>query len=326
MPTELELTFSVSDYHRTRPMLTGAARFDGIKPNYHAAAPGEACLIPVYEQFDVAEMSLSWYAMARDRGEPVRALPIFPLRMFVHPYIYVRADSGIAAPRDLAGRRVGMDRYRLTVGMWMRGILQDDYGIAPEDMQWVAGEPEGAGFAPPPGLKLTCANKDSEQLLLDGEVDALIAPNIPASFRAGDARIKRLFPRIRETVQDYFDKTRIFPITHTVVVRAELLKREPWIVKSLVDGFEAANAICDKEYNYAKRLSFPTAPLILEEEESRFGANPWQHGIDANKSNLETFMRYAAAQGYTSRPLSLGESFWDESRPAAARPALVAAE
>jgi 4,5-dihydroxyphthalate decarboxylase len=323
MKSDLKLTFSVSDYHRTRPLLTGQVALDGIEPNFHAAAPGEACLVPVYEQFDVAEMSLSWYAMARDRGEPVYALPIFPLRMFIHPYISVRADSGIAEPRDLIGKRVGMDRYRLTVGLWARGILQEHYGVSPEDVHWFTGEPEGAGFEPPPGLKLTMANKDSEQMLLNGDVDALISPNVPASFGAGDTRIRRLFPRIRETIQDYFDKTGIFPITHTVVVREELLMKEPWIIKSLVDGFEAANRICDTEYNYPKRLSFPTAALILEEEEARFGKNPWQHGLEANKHNLETFMGYAAAQNYTARRLSLGESFWAEN---AARPNLVAAE
>jgi 4,5-dihydroxyphthalate decarboxylase len=275
-------------------------------------------------------MSLSWYVMARFRGEPVYALPIFPLRMFVHPYIYCRADSGIAEPRDLIGRRVGMDRYRLTVGLWARGILHEHYGISPEQIHWFAGEPEGAGFEPPAALKLTLANKDSEQLLLDGEVDALISPNVPESFRAGDKRIRRLFPRTREAVQDYFDRTSIFPITHTVVVREDLLRKEPWIVESLVNGFEAANRVCDKEYNYPKRLSFPTAALVLEEEEQRFGKNPWQHGLDVNRHGLETFMAYAAAQGYTGRRLSLGESFWaQKTSPATSRAAdspLVAAE
>jgi len=327
MKADLKLTFSVSDYHRTRPLLTGKVTLEGIKPNFHAAAPGEACLVPVYEQFDVAEMSLSWYAMARARGEPVYALPIFPLRMFIHPYISVRADSGIAEPRDLIGKRVAMDRYRLTVGLWARGILQEYHGVSPEDLDWFAGEPEGAGFEPPPGLKLTMANKDSEQMLLDGAVDALISANVPASFRAGDTRIRRLFPQIRETIQDYFDKTGIFPITHTVVVREALLIKEPWIVKSLVDGFEAANRVCETEYNYPKRLSFPTAALVLEEEEARFGKHPWQHGLEANRNNLETFMGYAAAQGYTARRLSVEECFWTEStRAAAAKEApLVAA-
>lgn len=323
MTAELELTFSVSDYHRTRPLLTGQVRMDGIKPNFHAAAPGEACLVPVYEQFDVAEMSLSWYAMARDRGEPVYALPIFPLRMFIHPHVSVHADSGIREPRDLVGRRIAMDRYRLTVGLWARGILQEHHGVSPEKMHWFAGEPEGAGFEAPAGLKLTMAGKDSEQMLLDGDVDALISPNIPASLRAGDRRIRRLFPNIRETVEDYFDQTRIFPITHTVVVREDLLMREPWIVERLIKGFEDADVVCRREYSYAKRLSFPTAPLILEEEERKFGKNPWEHGLEPNRHTLETFMRYAAEQGYTGRQLSLAESFWAET---AARPNLVAAE
>jgi len=325
MTADLELTFSVSDYHRTRPLLTGQVTLDGIKPNFYAAGPGEACLVPVYEQFDVAEMSLSWYAMARARGEPVYALPIFPLRMFIHPYIYVRANSGIAEPRDLIGKRIGMDRYRLTVGLWARGILQEHHGVAPEQMHWFAGEPEGAGFNAPANLRLTMAGKDSEQMLLDGDVDALIAPNVPTSYRAGDPRIQRLFPQIRETVETYFDKTGIFPITHTVVVREELLVKEPWIVERLVKGFEEADAVCRKEYDYSKRLSFPTAALILEEEDSRFGSNPWQHGLEPNRHTLETFMGYATAQGYTARRLSLAESFWPEAAKDG-RPKLVAAE
>ena len=329
MKADLELKFSVADYHRTRPLLTGDVSLPGIKPSFYAAAPGEACLRPVYEEFDIAEMSLSWYVMARERGEPVYALPIFPLRMFVEPYIYYRTGSGITEPRDLVGKRVGMDRYRLTVGLWARGILQEHHGVAPEEIHWFTGEPEGAGFEVPPNLKLTMANKDPEQLLLDGEIDALIAPNVPKAFRAGDRRIQRLFPRCRESVEDYFDKTGIFPITHTVVVREDLLMKEPWIVETLVDGFEQADQVCRKEYDYPKRLSFPTGALILEEEEARFGKNPWQHGLDANRHTLEKFMEYAAAQGYTGRQLSISEAFWSDRTSVAAsqeaRPSLAAA-
>jgi 4,5-dihydroxyphthalate decarboxylase len=310
MKGDLELKFSVADYHRTRPLLNGAVTMPGIKPSFHAAAPGEACLRPVYEEFDVAEMSLSWYAMARDRGEPVYALPIFPLRMFIQPYVYCRADSGIAGPRDLIGKRVGMDLYRLTVGLWARGILQEHHGVSPEDIHWFTAEPEGAGFELPAKLKLTQANEDPEQLLLRGGIDALIAPNVPKSFRAGDKRIQRVFHECRESVEDYFAKTRIFPITHTVVVREDLLLNEPWIAERLVAGFAEADAICRKEYDYAKRLSFPTSPLILEEEESKFGKDPWVHGLKPNAHVLETFMQYAAAQGYTQRRLGLDEAFW----------------
>ncbi|MGH9694704.1 MAG: hypothetical protein ACRD5Z_11210, partial [Bryobacteraceae bacterium] len=292
------------------PLLDGAVTFEGIKPSFYAAAPGEACLRPVYEEFDVAEMSLSWYAMARERGEPVCALPIFPLRMFVQSYIYCRPNAGIATPQDLVGKRVGMDLYRLTVGLWARGILKEHHGVSAEEIHWFTGEAEGAGFEIPATLKLTQANADPEHLLLNGEIDALISPNVPKSFRAGDPRIRRLFSRCRESIEDYFEKTNIFPITHTVVVREDLLLKEPWIVESLIEGFNEADRICTREYDYPKRLSFPTGALILEEEEKRFGRNPWQHGLERNRHTLEKFMEYAAAQGYTKRRLSLSECFW----------------
>jgi 4,5-dihydroxyphthalate decarboxylase len=310
MKTGLELTLSVADYHRTRPLLKGDVKFDGINPSFHKAASGEACLRPVYEEFDVAEMSLSWYAMARCRNEPVYALPIFPMRMFIQPYIYCGANSGIGKPRDLIGKRVGMDRYRLTVGLWARGILDEHHGVKPGQIRWFTSEPEGAGFQAPADVDLTVAGEDVENMLLRGDVDALISPNVPKSFRAGDPRIRRLFEPCRRAVEQYFAATGIFPITHTLVVREELLEREPWIVDSLAKGFEAADAFCRSEYDYPKRLLFPTAQLILEEEEQRFGRNPWQEGLAPNAPVLDKFMQYAAAQGYTPRVLSIVEAFW----------------
>jgi 4,5-dihydroxyphthalate decarboxylase len=162
-------------------------------------------------------------------------------------------------------------------------------------------------------VKLTQADENPEQLLLDGKIDALISPNVPPSFRAGDPRIRRLFPRCRETVEDYFAKTRIFPITHTVVVREDLLVKEPWIARRLADAFADADRICRREYNYPKRLLFPTAVLVLEEEERKFGEDPWAHGLEPNRHNLDKFMEYAASQRYTGRRLSLEEAFWPAS-------------
>jgi 4,5-dihydroxyphthalate decarboxylase len=320
MKADLELKFSIADYHRTRPLLNGSVKLEGIKPAFHAAAPGEACLRPVYEEFDVAEMSLSWYVMARSRNEPVHALPIFPLRMFIQAYIYCGANSAIREPRDLIGKRVGMDLYRLTVGLWARGILQERYGVMPSQIHWITSEPEGAGFQVPTDVRVTIANEDVEAMLLRGDVDAVISPNVPRSFRAGDPRIRRLFQPCRPAIEQYFADTAIFPITHTVVVREALLQREPWIVDRLVNAFDAADAACRREYDYPKRLSFPTAALILEEEERRFGKNPWQHGLAPNAHTLEKFMQYAASQGYTPRALSIEEAFWPGIRRPVSQP------
>jgi 4,5-dihydroxyphthalate decarboxylase len=310
MKKTLELTLMLADYHRTRPILSGDVAAEGIEFIPRPAVPGEACMRPVYEEFDIAEMSLSWYVMARSRGEPVIALPIFPLRMQIHPYIFCSTASRIEQPQDLHGKRIGMDQYRLTVGLWARGILQEDYGVRPQECLWFTSEPEGAGFKPPAGVKLTVVNAPVEALLLRGEIDALIPPNIVPSFRAGDPRIRRVFKDPRNTVIDYFAKTKIFPITHTLVVRQELLDKNPWIVASLLDSFNEAERLCRNSYDYAKRLAFPSAVLILEEEEEIFGKNPWAHGLTAeNQVVLEKFVQYAEDQGYIPYRPPLSELF-----------------
>ncbi|HEY7713218.1 MAG TPA: hypothetical protein VIE90_01835 [Candidatus Binatia bacterium] len=310
MARDLELTLLLADYHRTRPLLSGEVTAEGVRLQPRRAETGEACMRPVYEEFDIAEMSLSWYMMARCRNEPVIALPIFPLRMQIHPYIFCSTASGIECPEDLKGKKIGMDEYRLTVGLWARGILQEYHGVRPEDCAWFTSAPEGAGFAPPSGIKITLVNKPTEALLLRGEIDALIPPNIVPSFRSGDPRIRRVFKDIRATVNEYFQKTRIFPITHTLVMRQSLFDEHPWLVSSLLNAFNEAEEVCRKSYDYAKRLAFPSAVLILEEEEELFGTNPWGHGLTAeNQIVLEKFIQYANQQGYIPTSPALSELF-----------------
>jgi len=310
MGQELELTLMLADYHRTRPLLSGEVTAKGI--NLHARRPetGEACMRPVYEEFDIAEMSLSWYMMSRCRNEPVIALPIFPLRMQIHPYIFCSASSGIKRPEDLKGKKIGMDEYRLTVGLWARGILQEYHGVQPGDCEWFTSAPERAGYQPPAGVKVTVVDEPTEALLLRGDIDALIPPNIVPSFRASDPRIRRVFKDIRTTVNEYFRKTKIFPITHTLVVRQSLFDEHPWLVSSLLNAFTDAETLCRKSYDYAKRLAFPSAVLILEEEEGIFGENPWGHGLTPeNQVVLEKFVQYANEQGYISSRPPLSELF-----------------
>ena len=312
MAHDLELTLMLADYHRTRPLLSGEVTAERIKLQPRRAETGEACLRPVYEEFDIAEMSLSWYIMARCRNEPVIALPIFPLRMQIHPYIFCSAASGIERPEDLKGKKIGMDEYRLTVGLWARGILKEYHGVQPEDCEWFTSVPEtaAAGYHIPLNVKVTVANEPTEALLLRGEIDALIPPNIVPSFRARDPRIRRVFKDARATVNEYFRKTGIFPITHTLVVRQSLFDNNPWLVSSLVDAFTKAEELCRKSYDYAKRSAFPSAVLILEEEEALFGKNPWGHGITPeNRIVLEKFVQYANEQGYIPGRPALSELF-----------------
>jgi 4,5-dihydroxyphthalate decarboxylase len=310
MAKDIELTLMLADYHRTRPLLNGEVSARGIKLQPRRAESGEACMRPVYEEFDIAEMSLSWYMMARYRNEPVIALPIFPLRMQIHPYIFCAASSGIEGPEDLKGKKIGMDEYRLTVGLWARGILKEYHGVQPEECEWFTSAPEQAGYHPPAGVNITVVDEPTEALLLRGEIDALIPPNIVPSFRANDPRIRRVFKDPRATVNEYFRRTGIFPITHTLVVRQSLFDEHPWLVSSLLNAFTEAEKACRKSYDYAKRSAFPSAVLILEEEEEIFGKDPWAHGLTPqNQVVLDKFVQYAEEQGYIPYRPRLAELF-----------------
>ena len=289
----------MTDYHRTHPFFSGAVSIKGA--NLKVCPPpvqGDACYKPVYEQFDIAEMSLSWYVMARCRGEPLIALPIFPLRMFVQPYLFCREPSDVKKPEDLPGKKIGIQQYRITVGLWTRGILKELHNVDYTNLQWVTSEPEGAGFRIPENIRLTLQSENLESLLLAGKLDALLLPNVSEAYRSGDPRIRRLFHPCREAVENYFQSTGIFPITHTMVVHERLLDRHPWLPKELVAAFAEANRLCRLEYEYPKRFSFPTAVLFLEEEEQRFGKDPWVHGLESNRVVLERFVQYAHEQGY----------------------------
>jgi 4,5-dihydroxyphthalate decarboxylase len=238
--------------------------------------------------------------MARCRGEPLVALPIFPLRMFIHPYVFCRNPADVLAPEMLNGKTVGIQQYRITVGLWARGILNERHGVHHTEMRWVTSEPEGAGYSTPADVSLRLQSEDIEVLLLNGDLDAVILPNIPKSFRARDPRIHRVFADCRASVENYFQDTGIFPITHTLVTHERVMSQHPWLCKELVDAFNEADRHCRLEYDYPKRFSFPTAVLFLEEEDERFGKNPWSHGLQPNRAVLEKFVQYAREQGYIS--------------------------
>lgn len=307
---DLELRLMVADYDRTHALFSGKVNPKGISLRvFPPPIQGDACYKPVYELFDVAEMSLSWYVMARCRGEPLIALPIFPLRMFIQPYLFCAASSDIHGPEDLRGKRVGIQQYRLTLALWTRGILSEHHGVHASDIQWVTSQAEGAGYRVPGGIRITVQETDIETLLLEGKLDAAIFPNVPPSFRAGDARVRRVFGECGKSIQEYFQKTGIFPITHTVVTREQLVSEHPWIVKELVSAFTSADDHCRKRYEYPKRFSIPTAVLVLEEQERLFGKDPWMHGLSCNEIVLEKFVEYAKGQSYISFKPALNDLF-----------------
>jgi 4,5-dihydroxyphthalate decarboxylase len=307
----LQLTLAVAKYDRTLPILDGSVQPEGIMLKTVSGWIGDFCIRPVYEEYDMAEMSLSWYVMARCRQEPVVALPIFPLRMPVHAYLFCRSDAPYTQPRDLVGKRVGSSRYRYTVNLWVRGILEEYYDVSPQELSWITAEEEGAGFALPLGISVKLLpGRNMEELLLSGEIDCLLSPSVPKTFQQGDPRIRRLFPNCRAEVEKYFRSTGILPITHTLVMGEALWKREPWVAERMMTVFrEAQRQVEDFYYADPKHLTLPGALFALEEDRTAFGCDPWTHGLEPNRHVLETFVRYAHQQGYIARQPALEELF-----------------
>lgn len=306
------INMAVADYDRTRPLIDGRVKAAGIALKIDARYVGDFCVEPVYEQYDAAEMSFSWYVTARSQGEPVVALPVFPLRMPVLAYIFVRDDSPLYEIRELTGARIGVPSYRFTVNLWLRGIFQDHYGLPADQVTWVTCKSdEGAGYTIPPGIKIEVADgANAEQLLAQGKVDAILVPRVPQSYVEGRSKMRRLFKDPQGEMQGYFRQTGILPITHTVVIRKSLSEQEPWVCESLVRAFMDAQTLCDPACVSDPKL-VSSADAIFHQENNRavYGLNSWAHGVTPNRQNIETFVRYAHEQGYTARRLSIDELF-----------------
>jgi 4,5-dihydroxyphthalate decarboxylase len=304
------LSIALGDYDRTRALLQGKVVAEGLKLKVISAPIGEFCVRPVYEEYDVAETSFSWYVAARSRGEKVIALPIFPLRMAVLGYIFVRADSPLQSPADLIGKRVATSSYRATVNLWLRGIMHDHWRVTPDQIKWVTVRPEAQNFLIPQGVSCTqLPGRRQGELLLSGEVDAIMGPEGPPEFYAGHPGIRRLFHDAWGQTQNYYSRTQIFPITHTVVMGEKLWKKKPWIAERMFSAFTEAQQACDTFHLNAKHVSFPDTEFFMEQQRKTYGRDPWKHGIAANRHNIETFTRYAFEQGYTLRHQPVEELF-----------------
>lgn len=306
------VNMAVAEYDRTRPIIDGRIKAEGIALKIDARYVGDFCTEPVYEQYDAAEMSFSWYVTARSQGEPVIALPVFPLRMPVLAYIFVRDDSALNEVQELRGARIGVPSYRYTVNLWLRGIFQDHYGLSADQVTWVTcQQEEGAGYSIPSDIKIEVASgANAEQLLYDRKVDAIFVPRVPQSYVEGRSKMRRLFRDTQREMQNYSRHTGIIPITHTVVIRESLSRQEPWICESLVRAFMDAQKLCEPACDSdPKQVSMADAIFHQEQNRAAYGLNSWAHGVAPNRRNIETFLRYAHEQDYTARRLSVEDLF-----------------
>jgi 4,5-dihydroxyphthalate decarboxylase len=315
---KLKLTLACWDYDRTRPLKEGVVSPEGVELNV-LNLPVEEIFHRMgrFREFDASEFSCSTYTVLRGRGEPFIAIPVFPSRVFRHSFIYVNADAGIKVPADLRGKRVGVPKYHMTAAVWIRGILEDEYGVAPKDLLWFEGG-EGARVKEvdiqlPPAIRVTHVPGDRNlgQMLDAGELDALAIARRPAPFAAGSPRIRRLFPNFREVERAYYQKTGNFPIMHTVVIREELVRQNPWLPRSLYQAFVEAKRIAYQRLSETGVLIYSLPWLMAEAEETvaLMGNDPFPYGVERSRKTLETLAGYTFGQGLAPRRLKVEEMF-----------------
>jgi 4,5-dihydroxyphthalate decarboxylase len=316
MSEKLRLTVACGDYEIVRALKEGAVKADGLElVVLTGMGPRERhWRMARKAEFDVCEGNVGAYFMERDHGAPLIAIPVFLHRRFRHGFLFVNAKAGIREPKDLIGKKVGGTNFQPASNIWMRGILEDDYGLPHRQVTWVVERSEDVAFTPPKDLRIEmiAPGKKLDEMLAEGEIPAMLSPDLPKLFLKGDPRIVRMFPNYKEIELAYFRRTGIFPIMHVTTIKQEIVDKYPWVPTNLVKAFEAAKALAYRRIANPRVVPLAWVRTAVEEQERLLGPDPWVYGLGAaNRKNLETVLRYTHQQGMISRTWPLDELFAD---------------
>lgn len=320
---KLHVTYAGHLSDRVEDLYYETVKPEGIDLHFIPVRPEEAFHRMVEKgEFEASEMSLSTYIASVARGEaPFVAIPVFPSRMFRHGAIYVNTDAGIREPRDLIGRKVGVPEYQMTAALWVRGFLLHDYGVRPEEVVWYTGGLHDAGreqmiATEIPGVAIQhVPDRSLNDLLLSGEIDALISARTPNALQQRHPKVRRLFTDYAEAERDYYRRTRLFPIMHTVVLRRAFYEQYPWAAVSLYQAFLAAKNNAVRRLDAGEMVALPIAlPWIVSEAEKTLdlmGKDLWPYGLEANLGEIEAMCQYSFEQGISPRRVTPRELFAD---------------
>ena len=321
--SNLSLKIAFWNYDRTRALIDGQVCPEGIDLDIHVLRP--RIIFPRmldHQEFDISELSLASFAALKSRGNcPFIGIPVPVSRFFRHSCIYVRTDSGIKEPQDLKGKRVGTTQYGSTAATYIKGMLQDDYGVHASNMDWFMGglttptQPPLIPLDLPPSIQIEFLPEGQtlEQMLMNGELDALFSIYLPEIFLQGSPHIKRLFPDFKVVEQDYYLRTGIFPIMHTIVVREDIYQSHPWVAQSIYKAFcEAKDLATGSFYDTdALHLTLPWLIDYVEENWRVFGKDYWPYGLESNRPAIDAAGRYVFEQGLAPHAVSADELFLD---------------
>jgi 4,5-dihydroxyphthalate decarboxylase len=299
---KLRLTVAAGDYDIVKPMIEGTVEADGIELIFLSdMGPRERhWRMGRKHEFDVCEENVGAYFMIRDQNEPINAIPVFLHRRFRHGFVFVNAQAGIKEPMDLNGKVIGGTNFQPASNIWMRGILEQYYGVDHRSITWLTDRSEDIPFTPPSGLRIERKKGDKPlgRMLADGDIPAMISPTLPRPFVEGDKRIARLFPDNKAVEIAYFKQTGIFPIMHVTTIKQEVVDKYQWVPTNLVKAFEKSKQLAYKRIANPRMVPLAFVRTAVEEQEQILGKDPWAYGLTpANRKNLETVQRYCHQQG-----------------------------
>lgn len=314
-------------YDRAEALVNGRVQVEGCETQFEIAPIGDmnSDVFSGAQTRAVTKIGLHPFmlAYANEGFRDYSLLPIFPLRVFRHKSIFIRADSGINRPEDLSGKKVATPGFSSTSLTWLRGILQHEYGVKQEEIEWVVASQDSSADAVgqtskfesivPKGISVSKgpAGKDESDLLESGDVDALFHAAEPRGYVEGNPKIARLFNDYRMTEQAYFKKTGIFPIMHAVAIRNDVLKANPWLPESVFNAYSEAKKMM---YGNLRKMgwayiSLPWIGQEVEETIKLMGDNYWPYGIAPNRKTLETLFQYSYEQKLAAKRLKIEDLF-----------------
>jgi 4,5-dihydroxyphthalate decarboxylase len=327
MSERLPLTLAVTDYDHVRDLASGAVSVEGVALNVlHLPVEEIFFRFTRFREWEVSELSLAKYSSLRAAGDDsLVAIPVFTSRSFRHSAIFIRADGPVDDPAALAGKRIGVPEWTVTATVYARGLLHHEYGVELSGVQWVQagtnepGRTEGVAVKLPGGVSVEAMpDATLNELLIAGEIDALIAPHLPRGFEDSSGAIVRLFSDHRAVEEAYFAKRGVFPIMHVVALRADVHERHPWVAMNLLSAFEEAKrrSVARALDVNAPRLPVPWAAANALHAQELMGEDFWPYGIEPNRPTLEAFLHFAFEQGVCERELTVEELFVPEVQQA----------
>ena len=318
--SKLQLSVAVGDYDRMRPLIDGVVPIDGVDPQFMTLDPEEIFFRAFrHADFDICELSLSSFCVRTARGDcPYVAVPVFPSRAFRHTAIFVRTDR-IRSPADLRGCRVGVPEYQLTANVWARLVLEEDFGIRPQDVTWHRGGYEQTGRVEkvrldlPDGVVVTDIGPDEtlSGLLAEGRIDALIGPRAPSCFERGHPDVGYLFPDPQAAATEWYRRTGLFPIMHTLGIRRSLVERHPFLPAAVFKAFDRSKqiALARLSDTSATKVTLPFVEEQLRATRALLGDDFWPYGLAPNRVVLDRFLERHHGERLSARRLVPEELF-----------------